>query len=162
MSCEVKICMFVRNKSVIFISSVKKVISSESGEKYAQIKHSLQLKTVQIIFLQTCRFSLHKTLIDGLEWCGLLMDYCDVFISCFCSFWRHPFTAEHPLVSKWCNAKYLQICSQEKWICDLHWTVHVYWVFIASLHTSLMWICNRWWELNSYSFHFIYVKRHKQ
>ncbi len=25
---------------------------------------------------------LHKTLIDGLEWCGLLVDYCDVFISC--------------------------------------------------------------------------------
>ncbi len=22
--------------------------------------------------------SLHKTLIDGLEWCGLLVDYCDV------------------------------------------------------------------------------------
>ncbi len=26
--------------------------------------------------------SLHMTLIDGLEWCGLLLDYCDVFISC--------------------------------------------------------------------------------
>ncbi len=25
------------------------------------------------------------------------------------SFWRHPFTAEHPLVSKWCNATFLQI-----------------------------------------------------
>ncbi len=23
-----------------------------------------------------------KTLTDGLEWCGLLVDYCDVFISC--------------------------------------------------------------------------------
>ncbi len=27
-------------------------------------------------------FSLHKMLIDGLESCGLLVDYCDVFISC--------------------------------------------------------------------------------
>ncbi len=27
---------------------------------------------------------------------------------------RHPFTAEDPLVSKWCNAKFLQICSDEK------------------------------------------------
>ncbi len=27
-------------------------------------------------------FLLHKMLIDGLEWCGLLVDYCDVFISC--------------------------------------------------------------------------------
>ncbi len=29
------------------------------------------------------------------------------------SFWRHPFTAEDPLVSKWCNAKFLQICSDD-------------------------------------------------
>ncbi len=35
-----------------------------------------------ICFLQTCIFWLHKTSIDGLEWCGLLVDYCDVFISC--------------------------------------------------------------------------------
>ncbi len=27
-------------------------------------------------------FLLHKALIDGLEMCGLLVDYCDVFISC--------------------------------------------------------------------------------
>ncbi len=27
-------------------------------------------------------FWLHKMLIDGLEWCGLLVYYCDVFISC--------------------------------------------------------------------------------
>ncbi len=30
------------------------------------------------------------------------------------SFWQHPFIAEDPLVSKWCNAKFLQICSNEK------------------------------------------------
>ncbi len=52
-------------------------------------------------------FLLHKTLIDGLELCGLLVDYCDVFISCFDLFWRHPFTAEDPLLSKWCNATFL-------------------------------------------------------
>ncbi len=33
-------------------------------------------------FLQTFSFWLYKTLTDGLEWCGLLVDYCDVFISC--------------------------------------------------------------------------------
>ncbi len=37
-------------------------------------------------------------LIDGLQSCRLLMVYCDVFISIF---WRHPFTAEDPMVSKW-------------------------------------------------------------
>ncbi len=59
---------------------------------------------------ETHRFwhSLRMMLTDGLEWCGLLVDYCDVFISCFgLSFWRHPFTAEHPLVSKWCNATFI-------------------------------------------------------
>ncbi len=35
-----------------------------------------------ICFLQTCSFSFLKTLTDGVEWCGLLVDYCDVFISC--------------------------------------------------------------------------------
>ncbi len=54
MSCEMKSCMFIRNKSIIkvFLTSntntsyihniafsSEKVASSESGEKYAQIKH---------------------------------------------------------------------------------------------------------------------------
>ncbi len=30
------------------------------------------------------------------------------------SFWRHPFTAEDPLVSKWWNAKFLQIYSDKE------------------------------------------------
>ncbi len=30
------------------------------------------------------------------------------------SFWRHPFIAEDPLVSKWCNNKFSQICSDEE------------------------------------------------
>ncbi len=46
--------------------------------------------------------------------CGLVVDYCDVFISCLDSFWRHPFTAEDPLKSKWCDAKFLQIGSDEE------------------------------------------------
>ncbi len=28
-------------------------------------------------------------------------------------FWRHPFTAEDLLVSKWCDAKFLYNCSEE-------------------------------------------------
>ncbi len=35
------------------------------------------------------------------------------------SFWRHPFTADDPLVTKWCNAKFLQICSDKS--NDLGW-----------------------------------------
>ncbi len=39
-----------------------------------------------ICFLQSCSFSLHKMLIDGLEMCGLLVNYCDVFVSCLDSY----------------------------------------------------------------------------
>ncbi len=35
-----------------------------------------------IWIFQTCSFSLHKTLIDELKSCVLLVDCCDVFISC--------------------------------------------------------------------------------
>ncbi len=35
-----------------------------------------------ICILHKFSFSLHKTLIDGLKLCGLLVDYCDVFIRC--------------------------------------------------------------------------------
>ncbi len=31
---------------------------------------------------KTCSFSFLNTITDGLERCGLLVDYCDVFISC--------------------------------------------------------------------------------
>ncbi len=48
-----------------------------------------------------------------MDWSGV--DYCDVFYQLFgLSFWRHPFTAEDPLVIKWCNATFLQICSDEE------------------------------------------------
>ncbi len=41
------------------------------------------------------------------------VDYYDVLWVFGLSFWRHPFTADNLLVSKWCNAKFLQICSNE-------------------------------------------------
>ncbi len=46
------------------------------------------------------------------EWCGLLRCFDQLFGF---SFWRHPFTAEDPFVSKWYNAKFLQICSDLEW-----------------------------------------------
>ncbi len=49
----------------------------------------------------------------GVMWiaCGLLWCFYQLFTALF---WRHPFTAEDPLVSKLCNAKFLQICSGEE------------------------------------------------
>ncbi len=34
------------------------------------------------VFLTSMQLFLHNTLIDGLESCGLFVDYCDVSISC--------------------------------------------------------------------------------
>ncbi len=74
-----------------------------------------QCKSVHILFPNQTR-QLHKV-IDRLEWCGLLVDYCDCFYQLFgLSFWRHPFTAEDPLVSKWWNATFLQIWWSNKLI----------------------------------------------
>ncbi len=60
--------------------------------------------------------------------CGLLWCICQLF---GLSFWWHPFTAENPLVSKWCNAKVLQISSDEQ--TPLHFCPKVS-QFSANLH----------------------------
>ncbi len=50
--------------------------------------------------------------------CGLLWCFYQLF---GLSFWRHPFTAEDPLVSKWCNATFLQIFSVEETKSSASW-----------------------------------------
>ncbi len=53
-------------------------------------------------------------------WVVWIVDYCHVFYQLFgLSFWWHPFTAEDLLVSKWRNAKFLQIWWRNKLICIL-------------------------------------------
>ncbi len=47
-----------------------------------------------------------------MDWSGV--DYCDVFIRL--SFWRHPFTAEHPLLRHWCRDTFLQTWWRNKLI----------------------------------------------
>ncbi len=49
-----------------------------------------------------------------MNWTGLLWCFYQLF---GVSFWRHPFTVEDPLWSKWWNAKFLQICSYEEAPC---------------------------------------------
>ncbi len=61
------------------------------------------------LFLRNRQIFASQDIIDGLEWCGLLMDIVMFLSAVGLSFWRHPFTAEDPLVSKWCNATFLQI-----------------------------------------------------
>ncbi len=60
--------------------------SPDSEEKTFSLEKAIlwfEVKNVLILnLLQTCTFLFHMMLIDGLESCGLLVDYCDVFISC--------------------------------------------------------------------------------
>ncbi len=62
----------------------------------------------------------------GVVWitCGLLCCFYQLF---GLSFWRHPFTAEDPLVNKWCNAKFLQICSEKETNSSTSWMAR-WWV----------------------------------
>ncbi len=51
----------------------------------------------------------------GVVWitCGLLWCFYQLF---GLSFWRHPFTAEHPLLRQWCSDTFLQIWWRNKLI----------------------------------------------
>ncbi len=93
-------CIQLKYKSSIHNIALfgEKVISSESGEKYAQIKHHLhadyrllfglkamvEIENALMMYLfvtNTQLFTSHDVN-WWLEWCGLLVDYCDVLISC--------------------------------------------------------------------------------
>ncbi len=56
-----------------------------------------------------------QMLTDGLEWCGLLWCFYQL------SFWRYPFTAEHPLLRHWCRDKLLQMLTDGLEWCGLLW-----------------------------------------
>ncbi len=81
-------------------------------KRYGLWTHILFKNILMMFFvLQTCSFCLLKMLTDGLEWCGLLWCFYQLF---GLSFWRHPFTAEDLLVRHWCNATFLQIWWRNK------------------------------------------------
>ncbi len=65
------------------------------------------------------------TLQDVNRWTGVvwITVYCDVNQLLF---YRHPFTAEDPLVIKWFNAKFLQICSEEETNWSTSEVVYIY------------------------------------
>ncbi len=97
MFCEAESCVFVRNKSIIkmflilkccfwlkyqssshnIAFSSEKVILSESGEKYAQIKHHLQAKTVQNSSKQICLILIweNNNMMDFFTGRIIIMDY---------------------------------------------------------------------------------------
>ncbi len=96
-------------------SSSEKVFWSESGEKSAAFTRQNSSKQIHDWIMMRdesrCTFSLEEELLWIIDSYFLMdlfqllsspddncwtVDYCDVFISL--SFWRHPFTAEHPLL----------------------------------------------------------------
>ncbi len=52
----------------------------------------------------------------GVMWITLIFFFYQVF-----GLWRHPFAAEDPLASKWCNTKLLKICSDEETNISTSW-----------------------------------------
>ncbi len=69
----------------------------------------------------------------GVVWvaCGLLWCFYQLF-----GLWRHPFTTEDPLVSKWCNATFLQICSHEETKSSTSWMA---WGWVNSQLFKIFW-----------------------
>ncbi len=67
--------------------------------------------------LQAYIFSLHD-----INWWTEVVWITVMLISCLDSFWRHPFTAEDASVSRWCNAAFLQISSDEETNSSISWT----------------------------------------
>ncbi len=127
----------------IIVFSKEKAVLSESEEKYAQIKLCLQAKTdfdVRRRQEKTLQWRKHYY---GLWSCilprGKLKTFKDLFLTKMqrftinwwtgvvwiivmflsavgLSFWRHPFTADDPLVRYWYNAKFIQIWWRKKHI----------------------------------------------
>ncbi len=75
---------------------------------------------IQTADKKTSDFFLGVNWWTGVVWitCGLL--WC-VYQQFGLSFWRHPFTAEDPLVSKSCNDTFLQICSHKETNSSTSW-----------------------------------------
>ncbi len=78
----------------------------------------------------------------------------------FIGFWWHPFTAKHSLVSKWCNAKFLQIDEEtildgmrvstlsanfHFWVNYFFKPVYAFVIFIYTKNIMLSWIIDFPW-----------------
>ncbi len=89
--------------------------SLEGALLWIMDSHFIRKQRVEVLMdlFLICSFCLLQMLTDGLECCGLLSCFYQLF---GLSFWRHPFTVEHPLLSKWCNATFLQIWWSSKLI----------------------------------------------
>ncbi len=108
-SWEVKSCIFAMNKSIKIFESIHfffysdKVALSESGEKYAQIKHRLKSNTVlnKYVTLQEVNWTRDMWITCRLLWFVIFLD-------------------SHCILSKWWNCTFLQVgfCIFTFWVND--------------------------------------------
>ncbi len=97
------------------VFSNEKLILSESGDKYAQIKHHPEVPVwsknvfMMDLFITNMQFF---TLPVVNWWTGAV--WITVMFLSAVWFWRHPFSAEDPLVRELCHDTFLQICSDEE------------------------------------------------
>ncbi len=129
MPCKMKICIFVISKSIIKIFFL-----SSNGCFQIQCESFIHFfclfvcfpRIIEWYFDQKCCLMMDLFLNNtqlfascavnwwiGFMWItyGLLWCFYQLF---GLTFWWHPFTAEDPLVNKWCNVKYHQICFDEE------------------------------------------------
>ncbi len=104
---------------------------------YLSQKQWFKIKIWWICLFKTCSFSLHKMLIDWLGSCGLLMNYCDIFIGRFISHSDGTHSLQDPLVSNWCNAEF-QNCSDEE---TNSFTFSMAWVLMSTFSADFqLWV----------------------
>ncbi len=90
---------------------------------YVTVEYSPALVKLENVQLFSTLFSRHQ-LMTGAVWITCVLLWC--FYQLFgLSIWRHPFTAELPLLSKWWNATFLQICSDEETNSSKSWMAWV-------------------------------------
>ncbi len=84
-------------------------------DSYLSKKPCIEVKNILMMDLFHLLSSHDVNWWTGVVWitCGLLWCFYQLF---GLSFWRHPFTAEHPLLRHWCNATFLQIWWRNKLI----------------------------------------------
>ncbi len=80
-----------------------------------------------------------------MDWSGLLWCFYQMF---GLSIWRHPFTAEHPLLSKWCKTTFLQICSHEETNSSKSWMTRGWVYFSAHFLFRVKYYFNKWQEVD--------------
>ncbi len=118
-----------------------------SQKQWLEVKKNLMMDLI----LTNTQFSPHKMLTDRLEWCGLLVGYCDVFISCSDSHsdGTHSLQRIHWLES---DEMLLDKCIQMKKQTPLHlWVawgwVHFHKIFIFDgTHWLILMAPIHWWK----------------